>query len=92
MVNVMNEQKIITAFVDPTDGSKAMQQIQAAAGEGTWRILSIVAFPEGAAAKRSSPGINDPRLRQGEPVLVVLEQTPDVPLRRAHRLAATEAV
>ena len=68
-----------------------MRQIHAAAGEGTWRILSIVAFPEVAAANRSSPGITDPRLQEGEPVLVVLEPAPGVPVRRERGLAATEA-
>ena len=88
----MNEQKLITAFVDPADGSKAMRQIHTAAGEGAWRILSIVAFPEVATAERCSPGITDPRLQEGEPVLVLLERTFDIQEERQDALEVTETV
>lgn len=76
----MTEQKLITAYIDPADGSKAMRQIHEAAGEGTWRIVSIVDFSRVAASKRCSPGVGDPRLLEGEPVLVLLERSAEGPL------------
>ena len=69
----MNEQRIVTAYVDPTNGTRALAQIRAAAGPGNWRIVSLVAVNHQADKSRHSPGIVDPHLLEGEPVLVLLE-------------------
>lgn len=71
---MMSAQKLIRVYIDLEDGSKAMEQIHEAAGDDTWRIVTIVSSGGGPAAKQASPGINDPLRLQGEPVLVLLER------------------
>lgn len=72
----MTEQKIVSVRIDPMDGSKAMEQIRKAAGEGRWLIRDITSFGS-VASKQVSPGINDPASADGEVALVVLERDSD---------------
>ncbi|RMH53328.1 MAG: hypothetical protein D6685_15775 [Bacteroidetes bacterium] len=64
-------QKIITTYIDPMHGDTAMQQIMDAAGEGTWRIVSLLDLSRIQEARQHTPGNPDPH--PGDLVLVVLE-------------------
>ena len=64
-------QKIITTYIDPLDGDRAMQQIMEAAGEGLWRIVSLLDLHRVQDERQHSPG--NPDSHKGDLVLVVLE-------------------
>lgn len=64
-------QKIITTYVDMLDGDRAMKQIMAAAGEGSWRIVNLIDLHRFKEERQHSPGNPDPH--EGDLVLVVLE-------------------
>lgn len=64
-------QKIITTYIDPLRGDRAMQQIMDTAGEGAWRIVSLIDLHRIQDARQHTPG--NPDLHKGDLVLVVLE-------------------
>jgi hypothetical protein len=69
----MKEQKIIRVYIDPVDGTKAMEQIRTAAGDDSWRVVSLLSIG-GSVPSHSSPGPNDPHSLESEPVLVLVER------------------
>lgn len=86
----MTEQRLINAHVDPYNAEKAMGQIRAATGDDAWRIVNIVWLGQANDSKRVSPGNNDRRRFEGEPVLVVLERSVSIPREGKHRFATAE--
>ena len=69
----MVQQKIVTAYIDINDGTKALQQIRDVAGPGDWKIVSVTNLHYIQMAKQRWAGTHDPRQEGGELVLVVLE-------------------
>lgn len=67
----MKTQKIVTLVVDVDDGAHAMQQIQEAAGPGTWRIVSLLDLHDTQGSLNWLP---DSAQHSGRRVLAVVEQ------------------
>lgn len=82
----MKTQKILTLVVDVDDGAHAMQQIQEAAGAGTWRIVSLLDLHDTQGALNWLP---DSAQHSGRRVLVVVEQGSPQP--EPDRYAGAEA-
>jgi hypothetical protein len=66
-------QKIITTYIDMSHGDQIMRQIMAEAGEGSWRIVSMLDLHRVQADRQHHPG--NPDSHKGDLVLVVLEDT-----------------
>lgn len=73
-IPAMIEQKFIRTYLNPDQPGVAMDRIRHAAGEGSWRVVSILPVGEAVAARRMSPGNNDPQRFEGMPVLVLVER------------------
>ena len=68
----MQTQRILTLVVDVDDGAHAMQQIQEAAGPGTWRIVSLLDLRDTQGSLNWLP---DHAEHTGRRVLAVVEPT-----------------
>lgn len=81
----MQTQKILSLVVDVDDGAHAIQQIQEAAGPGTWRIVSLLDLHDTQGSLNWLP---DRAQHSGRRVLVVVEPASSEP--EPYRYAGAE--
>jgi hypothetical protein len=70
----MREQRILRVNIDERHGDRARDQILVAAGDGDWRIVSLLSLSEEQRAARASPGNTPDEYSRGLLVLVLVER------------------